>query len=365
MASCVVYYIVQIYEFSAIFWDFTAGFVLLRLQILTKQPMNKLFYIGLTAIVLIACSSKPKESAVTPAKAPTVAPDFNADSAYAYVEKQSEFGPRIPNTQAHVDCGDYIVSQFKRFGATVIEQKADLIRFDKVVLKSRNIIASYNPDKSDRILILAHWDSRPFADNDPNPENYNKPVDGVNDGASGIGVMIELARMMATKNPAIGIDLLCVDAEDVGAPSFFKGKSSEDDWCLGSQYWAKNPHTPGYSARFGILLDMVGSSDAVFYKDQISMTYASGIADRIWKKGQSLGYGQYFRDGEGGYITDDHVYINKLAKIPCVDIIHFDPNSQQGFPAHWHTLDDTMKNISKQTLKAVGQTVAEIIYEEK
>ena len=327
--------------------------------------MNKLFYIGLIIVTLISCSSKTQESSSAKEKLTTMAPDFNADSAYAYVEKQSLFGPRVPNTKAHVDCGDYMVSQFKRFGATVTEQKADLTRFDKVVLKSRNIIASYNPDKNDRILILTHWDSRPFADNDPNPENYNKPVDGIDDGASGVGLMIELARMMAVKNPAIGVDLLCVDAEDVGAPQFYKGESSEDDWCLGSQYWANNPHTPGYSARFGILLDMVGSGDAVFYKDHVSMNFASGIADRIWKKGQALGFGQYFRDGEGGYITDDHVYINKLAKIPCVDIINFDPNSRQGFPAHWHTLDDTMKNISRQTLKAVGQTVAEIIYEEK
>ncbi|MDP4270669.1 MAG: M28 family peptidase [Bacteroidota bacterium] len=327
--------------------------------------MNKLIYIGLITISLLSCSSKPKESSATTEKVKTTAPVFSADSAYAYVEKQSLFGPRLPNTQAHVDCGDYIVSQFKRFGATVTEQKADLTRFDKVVLKSRNIIASYNPDKSDRILILTHWDSRPFADNDPNPANYSKPVDGIDDGASGVGVMLELARMMAKKNPAIGVDLLCVDAEDVGAPQYYQGESSEDDWCLGSQYWAKNPHAPGYTARFGILLDMVGASGAVFYKDNVSLNYASGVADRIWKKGQSLGYGQYFRDGQGGSITDDHVYINKLAKIPCVDIINFDPNSRQGFPAHWHTIDDTMKNISNETLKVVGQTLAEIIYEEK
>lgn len=328
--------------------------------------MKKYFYIWLTGLLLISCSLRQKEKTEQATQqVKQVAPAFNADSAYQYVEKQSIFGPRVPNTKAHVACGDYLTAQFKRFGADVIEQKADLISYDNTVLKGRNIIASYNSDKTERILLLAHWDSRPFADNDPNPDNYKKPILGVDDGASGVGVLLELARMMAAQKPSIGVDLLLVDAEDLGAPQFFKGEQKEDDWCLGSQYWAQNPHKPGYRARFGILLDMVGSGDAVFYKDHISMQYASSVADRIWAKGQSLGFGQYFQNGEGGYITDDHVYINKIARIPCVDIIHFKPNSQQGFPAHWHTLDDTMKNISKQTLKAVGQTLAEIIYEEK
>ncbi len=328
--------------------------------------MRKYFYICLTGILLISCSLKQTEKqAQTKQKAQSNAPAFNADSAYLYIEKQSLFGPRVPNTREHVACGDYLVAQFKRFGANVTEQKANMISYDKTILKGRNIIASYNSDKTDRILLLAHWDSRPFADNDPNPDNYKKPILGVDDGASGVGVLLELARMMATQKPSIGVDLLLVDAEDLGAPQFYKGEQKEDDWCLGAQYWAQNPHQPGYSARFGILLDMVGSGDAVFYKDHISVQYASGIADRIWAKGQELGYGQYFKNGEGGYITDDHVYINKIAQIPCVDIIHFKPDSRQGFPAHWHTLDDTMKNISKQTLKAVGQTLAEIIYEEK
>lgn len=294
-----------------------------------------------------------------------VAPDFNPDSAYVYVEKQASFGPRVPNTDAHKACASYLSSQLKRFGATVVEQRATLIRFDGVKLNACNIIGSYNPDKTNRILLLSHWDSRPFADNDPNEANRQTPVLGVNDGASGVGVLLELARMLSLKQPTIGVDILFVDAEDVGAPDFYKGKQSEDDWCLGTQYWAKHPHKEGYKAKFGILLDMVGAGNAVFFKDHYSEEYASSIADLVWGKAQELGYGQYFMSGQGGYVTDDHVYVNRLAKIPCIDIIHYDPQSQQGFPTHWHTLDDTMHNIAKPALKAVGQTVAEIVYGEK
>jgi Zn-dependent M28 family amino/carboxypeptidase len=262
-----------------------------------------------------------------------------------------------------VACGDYLAAKLRSFGATVYEQKADLKSYDGTILKARNIVGEFNPEKSNRILLLAHWDSRPFADNDPDKANHQKAILGVNDGASGVGVLLELARLISAKKPNVGIDILFVDAEDLGAPYFFKGTTSEDDWCLGSQYWAENPHKAGYKADFGILLDMVGAGDATFYKDQISVKYASSVADKVWAKAQELGYGQYFRSGQGGAITDDHVYINGLANIPCIDIIHYNPQSAQGFPAHWHTLDDTMKNMDKGALKAVGQTITEIVFE--
>ncbi|MDD2798163.1 MAG: M28 family peptidase [Bacteroidales bacterium] len=328
--------------------------------------MKHIFALILALISLSCCttgqSSKPVASTQSVVR---VAPDFNADSAYVYVEKQSLFGPRVPNTKAHDDCANYLSSELKRFGATVIEQKATLTNFDGTKLKACNIIGSYNIEKPDRILLLSHWDSRPFADNDPNKANHKTPVLGVDDGASGVGVLLEVARMISIKKPNIGIDILFVDAEDTGAPYFFKGNQSEDDWCLGTQYWAKNLHIPGYKARFGILLDMVGAGNAMFYKDAVSVEYAGSVTDKVWATGQTIGYGQYFKNGQGGYITDDHVYVNRLANIPCVDIINYDPQSRQGFPAHWHTLDDTMRNIAKPALKAVGQTIAEVVYSEK
>jgi len=326
--------------------------------------MKHFLYLIIPVYLFLACGSgQTKAKETQAARVVSAAPAFNADSAYFYTEKQSLFGPRVPNTPAHVACGDYLANKLRSFGATVYEQKADLKSYDGTLLKARNIIGEFNPEKSNRILLLSHWDSRPFADNDPDKANHHKAILGVNDGASGVGVLLEIARLISIQKPNVGIDILFVDAEDLGAPYFYKGQTSEDDWCLGSQYWAENPHKAGYKANFGILLDMVGAGDATFYKDQISVKYASAVADKVWAKAQELGYGQYFRSGPGGAITDDHVYINGLANIPCIDIIHYNPQSAQGFPAHWHTLDDTMKNIDKNTLKAVGQTVTEIIFE--
>ena len=348
------------------FWGIALRFVLLSLQNSYLLQMKLIFPLVLSVFLFCCCSAgqSTKPTATTP-MAQLLAPDFNADSAYVYIEKQASYGPRVPNTPAHVACGDYLTAQLKRFGATVVEQRTVLTRFDGAKLNARNIIGSYNLEKKSRILLLSHWDSRPFADNDPNPTNHQTPVMGINDGASGVGVLLELARLISIKKPDVGVDILFVDAEDMGAPSSYKGKTSEDDWCLGTQYWAENPHQVGYTAKFGILLDMVGAGNAVFYKDHYTVQYASSIADRVWAKAQSLGFGQYFRNGQGGYITDDHVYVNRMARIPCLDIIHYDPQTPQGFPAHWHTLDDTMKNISKPTLKALGQTVAEVVYGEK
>ena len=328
--------------------------------------MKQIIAVCLSLFLLSCCSTgQSSKTATAVQKAETAAPDFNPDSAYSYIETQAQFGPRVPNTKAHEACGDYLTAMLKRFGATVIEQRAELKRYDGEKVNACNIIGTYNPEKTERILLVSHWDSRPFADNDPNKANHHTPVLGVNDGASGVGVLLELARMISIQKPDIGVDILFVDAEDMGAPYFYKGEQSEDDWCLGTQYWAKHPHKDGYNARFGILLDMVGAGNAVFYRDHFSVEYAASVADKVWAKGQSIGYGQYFMNGQGGYITDDHVYVNRIAKIPCVDIIHYDPQSQQGFPAHWHTLDDTMKNIAKPALKAVGQTVAEVVYSEK
>ena len=289
------------------------------------------------------------------------APIFNPDSAYLYVKKQVDFGARVPNTDAHKACAAYLSNELRRFGAEVTEQHATLKAYDSTILNSVNIIGAFNPEKTIRILLAAHWDSRPFADNDHDVNNYNKPVLGANDGASGVGVLLEIARLMNEKLPEVGVDIIFFDSEDYGQPYFYRQAEVPNSWCLGSQYWAKNPHIPNYHARYGILLDMVGAAGASFKKDKISMIYAPHVVIKVWTKAQSLGYASLFRDEEGGYITDDHVYINELAGIPCIDIIDFD----DGFFEHWHTVNDDMKNIDKNTLKAVGQTLLVVIYNEK
>jgi hypothetical protein len=220
----------------------------------------------------------------------------------------------------------------------------------------RNIIAEINPQAEQRILLLAHWDCRPWADSDPNTENHNKAVMGANDGASGVGVLMEIARALQINKPKIGVDILLVDDEDWGDHN-----GDENTWALGTQYWAKNMHRNGYRPMYGILLDMVGDSNASFYHEYYSTTYAKGIVQEVWKVAQKLGYGDYFISQQGGAITDDHLFVNK-AGIPCINIIDMRHDSPNGFFPHWHTVNDTLENINPATLKAVGQTVLTLIY---
>jgi len=328
--------------------------------------MKSLKYLLLVGIIVLAsCHSvqKPTDNeSIT--KPQVIVPDFNADSAFSYVAAQVAFGPRVPNTSAHVKCGDYLITKLKSFGADVIVQEAKLKAFDNKILNARNIIAQYNPQKNDRILLFAHWDTRPFSDHDANPANHNKPVDGANDGASGVGVLLEVARQLQKTPTQLGIDIIFFDAEDYGQPDHIKAKYVPDSWCLGSQYWAQLPHKNNYYARFGILLDMVGAPGATFYQEQFSKETASEQVNKIWKTAAQLGFGNYFPFAAGGAITDDHVYVNKYRGIPCVDIIQYDPTSESSFGAYWHTQNDVIENVDKATLKAVGQTITAVIYNE-
>ena len=325
--------------------------------------MRKILILLLTVIQLSACN-KTTRSAKKEVKTANI-PEFSADSAYAFTQKQVDFGPRVPNTPEHDACASYLSAELKRLGAEVIEQKADLTAFDGTVLKSVNIIGSFNTKAETRILLFSHWDSRPWADHDPNPANRKKPVMAANDGASGVAVLLEMARLMGKNKPTVGVDIIFFDTEDYGAPESAGGQNNEDSWCLGTQYWAKNPHVAGYTARFGILLDMVGGKQATFYREQASDNYAGSVVSSVWSQARNLGFGQYFIDQKGGAITDDHIYVNQLRGIPSIDIIQYDPNSKSGFGFYWHTTQDTMENVDKNTLKAVGTTLMHVVYTEK
>ncbi len=291
-------------------------------------------------------------------------PTFSADSAYLYIQKQVDFGPRVPNTPQHAACANYLEQKLKDFGAEVTVQKTDLTAFDGTILKAKNIIGSYNPEAETRILLFAHWDTRPWADNDSNPDNHKKAVLGANDGGSGVGVLLEMARIFNIQKPSVGVDIIFFDAEDYGAPEDLSSQETANSWCLGSQYWAANKHKPGYRAKYGILLDMVGARNAKFYREQISDYYAKYVVDKVWQKAADLGFSNFFINQKGGGITDDHVYINQIAGIPSIDIIQYDQNTVSGFGHYWHTVNDTMENIDKSTLNAVGATVANIVYNE-
>ena len=180
-----------------------------------------------------------------------------------------------------------------------------------------------------------------------------------------MGVLLEIARQLQQKAPAVGIDIIFFDAEDYGIPDFAEEKYGykSGTWCLGSRFWGKNPHIKGYKADFGILLDMVGAKDAVFYKEYISMRHAARYVDKVWETARNLGFGKYFINANGGGVTDDHEAVIEETGIPCLDIINYNPQSEKGFRAHWHTQNDNMKNIDKDVLKAVGQTVLEVVYQ--
>ena len=322
----------------------------------------------LTLTGVVACGSSKKSDEAQSIEKKTVikAPAFDADSAYAYVKAQTDFGPRVPNTQSHKDCGAYLALQLEKFGAKVYNQYADLEAWDGTILKARNIIGAYNPDSKKRVMLCAHWDSRPYADYDADPKNHKKPIDGANDGASGVGVLLEIARQIQKQAPAIGIDIIFFDAEDYGTPDWHTGSYKPNDWCLGSQYWGRTPHVPGYFARYGILLDMVGGKGGSFHYEPFSYRTARKEVKKIWDKAHELGYGNYFIKQEGSEVIDDHVYVNQLTRIPCVDIINYDPTCENSsFGPTWHTINDNISNIDRNTLKAVGQTVMDVIYNEK
>lgn len=294
-----------------------------------------------------------------------ISPEFNADSAYAFVEKQVDFGPRIPGSDAHKACGDYLVAKLTGFGALVTEQKADITHYDGKNLSIRNIIGSFYPEKEKRILLYAHWDTRPFADEEPDPGRQQQPIAGADDGASGVGTLLEIARNLSQYPLEVGVDIIFFDLEDWGQPSFETDWVQGEWWCLGSQYWSEQPHVENYKADYGILLDMVGAANASFLKEGYSTQYASNILEKVWNTAVKLGYGNYFLSKSGGYITDDHLPVNKHHRAPSINIINLKTDTQTGFAPHWHTHRDDMRNIDRSTLKVVGQTVMEVIYSEK
>ena len=292
----------------------------------------------------------------------SIGPVFCADSAYLYCEQQCNFGPRTMNSEAHEACGKWIAEKFASFGLAVSTQKADLKGYDGTILKSTNIIASFKPEVANRILLCAHWDSRPWADNDPDEANHKKPVMAANDGASGVAVMLEVARLLPD-SLGIGVDFICFDAEDWGIPQWSDAADDGNSWALGAQYWAAHPHKQGYKANFGILLDMVGGQGAMFYQEGMSVQYARSIVDKVWRAAQVVGFGSLFPTQTGGHITDDHIPVNQIAKIPTIDIIPHYPNCEQSnFGPTWHTVNDDMAHIDKNTLQAVGQTLIQVLF---
>ena len=335
--------------------------------------MKKVIYTLCLAGFLCGCGTTKKQVE----QQPIVNIQFNADSAYQFCAVQCDFGPRTMNSEAHERCAQWISQKFQQYGYTVELQKADLKGYDGTILKSTNIIASSQPSTPNsqlpKVLICAHWDSRPWADNDPDSANWRKPVMAANDGASGVAVMLELARLIQQHDSLnVAVDFICFDAEDWGIPQWDETGDGTDSWALGAQYWAKKyqekslhsqPSTLNY--QYAILLDMVGGQGAKFYQEGYSKQKAGRIVEKIWRAAHAAGYGSTFPMQESGFVTDDHVPVNDIANIPCVDIInHYPDCPQSSFGPTWHTVNDDMQHIDKNTLQAVGQTLLQVLYNE-
>ena len=334
-----------------------------------KTKLNFTFILFLISVLFFSCgdnkkTSQEKNKSIIQKSEKVFVPDFNADSAYYFVAKQVEFGPRVPGSEANAACAKFLENTLKRFSPDVTVQNFKARIFNGTILNGKNIIASFNPEIQSRIFLCAHWDSRPFADHDSDKNNFNKPIDGANDGASGVGVLLEIARQLKVHQPKVGIDIILFDMEDYGTPQSLQS-NKEDTWALGSQYWSKNPHKINYRARYGILLDMVGASDATFTMEGTSMYYAPDIMKKVWDVANKIGYQDYFIYNQTNGIIDDHYYINDIINIPTIDIIHHDPNTRSGFFKHWHTIHDNIDVIDPATLKVVGQTVLTVIFEER
>ena len=284
-------------------------------------------------------------------------PEFNADSAYRFVEEQVALGTRQPGSEGHKKAKEYFLEKLRNYASerSVYPQNFTVEGYEGDSLDLTNVIASFNTQSSDRIMLCAHWDTRPRADQDP--ENPEKPILGADDGGSGVGVLLELARLFNNNPPPIGVDIVLFDGEDYGR------KGDLENYFLGSRYWTKNQPVKGYAPRFSILLDMVGGQGAQFPKEANSMQFAPALVNEVWSIADQKGYGNLFLDVKGNAISDDHIVVNRNLGIPIINIIRHQVGTNGAqFAPYWHTQQDNMDIISRETLAGVGRVVTELIY---
>jgi hypothetical protein len=274
-------------------------------------------------------------------------PEFSGDSAFAHVRTQVEFGPRYPGSPGHAAQLAWMDEYLQARADTVELQQFTHETVEGETLVLTNVFARFRPDLGTRVLLLAHWDTRPRADNEMDADLRNEPIDGANDGASGTAVLLEMADVLFRHSPPIGVDLLFVDGEDWSAM----------DLLIGSEYFAANLPA-GYRPLYGILLDMVGDASPVYQVEQYSQDYAPEVVERVWRQAEDLGLGGIFSRQRRGYIGDDHVPLNR-AGIRTIDIIDFDYGPGN---AYWHTTQDRIENTSPKGLDAVGKVVTTLIY---
>jgi hypothetical protein len=308
--------------------------------------------------IVLSCKSDKKSApeGTEEVKKNLFIPDFSQDSAYAHIEKQLSFGHRVPGTAAHTACRDWLVSKLNSNGVSTQLQEFKVSFLGQKNVPAFNIIGTINPDARKRILIAAHYDSRLIAEKDKDETLKDKPIMGADDGASGVAVILELTRIFKEYPLEMGVDIVFFDAED-------QGKDGEG-WCEGAKYWSKNPHRPGYGAKYGILLDMVGAKGASFKYEGNAYNFDPALHEAIWTLAGDLGYSNFFIPRVGGAIEDDHFYVMQNMGIPMVDIINTKNDGSGGFADYHHTHKDDIGIIDKRTLQVVGKVMNNVIYRE-
>lgn len=324
--------------------------------------MKKLFVLIplLFLVALNSCQKDEPEGQVNKAlyslKENPKLPEFNGENAYAQIEKQVSFGPRNPNSIGHKAALAYLQNELKKYADEVELQPFSYLGYDSEKLALTNIIGKFNPTAKNRIILAAHWDSRPRGEEDKDSTKHNLPILGANDGGSGVGVLLEIARLLKNQKVNYGIDLILFDGEDYGR------RNDLSNFCLGSKYFsAKLPL--GYTPVFGILLDLVGDKEAVFMKEGYSYQYAPEIVNMVWGIASRIGAAQFVQQ-VGTAIYDDHIPLNQ-AGVRTIDIIDIElvgadtPNERRNY---WHTHNDTMENIEIKTLHSIGDVLVHLIY---
>lgn len=274
-------------------------------------------------------------------------PTFDAERAFGFLETQVNLGPRIPGSEGSVKCADFMAGRLRNAGAQVVKQPFPFSNpLTGETVTAVNVIGSFGSQKH-RILLCAHFDTRPWADEDPDPSKQRLPVPGANDGASGVAVLLELAEQFKIYPPPLGVDVVFFDAEDSGV------EGMNDTWCQGSRYFVRNPVVPNMP-EYAVLLDMIGDRDLRIPIEGFSNHYAPKLVDKIWKRAEMLGLAPFTRQ-TGGYVVDDHLELMK-AGIRAVDMIDFD------YP-YWHTVEDLPDKCSAESLAASGELLLSLIYE--
>ena len=277
--------------------------------------------------------------------------EFKGPTAFTYLEKQMSFGPRIPNTPGHRQTGDWLLAELRARADTVIVQEIHHVTRKGDTLRLRNFFARFQPQASERVLFLAHWDTRPTADQSMNVAQQRMPVPGASDGASGVAVLLGVADALKAKPPTVGVDLLFTDGEDYGK-DWDEWQVPESDVLIGSKWFAAH-QPPGYQPLYAVLFDMVGDKDLQVYEEGNSVSFAPEVVQRVWRIAADIGYGKHFIGNLRHTLTDDHVALQK-AGIHAIDVVDFD------YP-YWHTTEDTIDKVSAESLQIVGDVAVALV----